>query len=387
MEKYNLLFELLRYGLFDNKMTEESVKKLENDEEKIQVLNAAKKHAISHLAAYSLEKANLVDSTSKIGQKCSDVQMVAVYKYENLNYEYGRLCKTLDEAKIPFIVLKGAVIRKYYPEPWMRSSCDIDILVKESDLERATEVVKTELGFIVTDKTHHDIQMYSPSGVMFELHFSLLGSDSINKEADRIIENVWDYTEPLDGMEYGYRMNDDMLWFYHIVHLAKHIKNGGCGITPFLDIFIMERDGQSESKLTLLKEGGLEKVDAASRDLANVYFGSKEYDENTLSLSEYVLYGDIEGRFENRAAFASKKGGSKLKNALKRVFCPYEVLKYRYPKLKKNKWLFIPYQFRRWFDILFGGNKKKAVKEFKANLNVSDEKIDKVSKLRQNLGL
>jgi hypothetical protein len=97
--------------------------------------------------------------------------MVAVYKYENLNYEYGRLCKTLDEAKIPFIVLKGAVIRKYYPEPWMRSSCDIDILVKESDLERATEVVKTELGFTVTDKTHHDIQMYSPSGVMFELHF------------------------------------------------------------------------------------------------------------------------------------------------------------------------------------------------------------------------
>ena len=387
METYNLLFELLRCGLFGKEMADESIELLKSDEEKIKVLDAAKKHNLGHLAAYSFDKAQLVGVNTAIGQECITAQMTAVYKYENLNYELQRISELYEKEKIPFILLKGAVIRKYYPEPWMRSSCDIDILVKESDIERAMEAVKTKLGFKLLGKTHHDIQLSSPAQVTFELHFSLLGNDSINKETDKIIKEVWNYTEPLEGFEYGFRMNDDMLWFYHIVHLAKHIKNGGCGIVPFLDIYIMERDGKSKSKLTLLKAGGLEKVDTASRALAEVYFGGKEYDENTLALSEYILYGDIEGRVENRAAFASKKGGGKLKNAFKRVFCPYDVLKYRYPKLKNNKWLFIPYQFRRWFDILFKGGRKKAIKEFKANLNVSDEKVDKVSRLRQDLGL
>ncbi|MBO4954226.1 MAG: nucleotidyltransferase family protein, partial [Clostridia bacterium] len=36
---------------------------------------------------------------------------------------------------IDFMPLKGAVIRQYYPEPWMRTSCDIDIHVKKDRLE------------------------------------------------------------------------------------------------------------------------------------------------------------------------------------------------------------------------------------------------------------
>ena len=48
--------------------------------------------------------------------------MIAIYRYEKINYELNRLRSALNEAQIPFIPLKGSVLRQYYPEPWMRTS-------------------------------------------------------------------------------------------------------------------------------------------------------------------------------------------------------------------------------------------------------------------------
>ena len=113
METYNLLFELLRCGLFGKEMADESIELLKSDEEKIKVLDAAKKHNLGHLAAYSFDKAQLVGVNTAIGQECITAQMTAVYKYENLNYELQRISELYEKEKIPFILLKGAVIRKY----------------------------------------------------------------------------------------------------------------------------------------------------------------------------------------------------------------------------------------------------------------------------------
>ena len=107
----------------------------------------SKAHDVAHLVGDSLSKcgvfANLPDTLEeneratieKIKAKFDEQIFTAVYRYENINYELERLKETLEEAEIPFILLKGSVIRKYYPEPWMRTSCDIDILVKKEDLD------------------------------------------------------------------------------------------------------------------------------------------------------------------------------------------------------------------------------------------------------------
>lgn len=47
------------------------------------------------------------------------------------------ICSIFDKIKIAYIPLKGAVIRPYYPYDSMRTSCDIDILIHEEDLELA----------------------------------------------------------------------------------------------------------------------------------------------------------------------------------------------------------------------------------------------------------
>lgn len=71
-----------------------------------------------------------------IKQHLQQIVFRVVYCYKRMNYEYEQVCDALEKAEIPFIPLKGVVIREYYPEPWMRTSCDIDILVREKNLKK-----------------------------------------------------------------------------------------------------------------------------------------------------------------------------------------------------------------------------------------------------------
>jgi hypothetical protein len=270
----------------------------------------------------------------------------------------------------------------------MRTSCDIDILVKEDIVETAKDILVEKLKYKFDGKGSHDYQLFSNNNVHLELHYTLLDEDWLNEGADLILNNVWDYIVKEKDYSFGYRFNDTMLYFFHLVHLAKHVKNGGCGIKPFLDLFIFDKyvDYGYETK-ELLKKGSLEKLDSAARKLSKVYFAGEEYDDLSKNLSEYILEGGVYGNTENLVAMRRGDKDSVIKYALSRIFLPYDILKYRYPELEKKKWLFIPYQFRRWFDLVFKEDVKKSLNELEINKNMSEEKIDFATKMWNDLGL
>ena len=130
----------------------------------------SKSHDLAHLVGDALTKNNIIGD-GEIKAKFQNQMMLAVYRYEKINYELGRLREAMNEAKIPFIPLKGSVIRQYYPKPWMRTSCDIDILVHESDLERAVAILVDKLAYKRESKGSHDISLFSDYGVHLELHY------------------------------------------------------------------------------------------------------------------------------------------------------------------------------------------------------------------------
>ena len=77
------------------------------------------------MVAEGLNKNGLL---AKENQEVGNEIIKAIYRHAQLSYEYVAVCDALETAQIPFIPLKGSVLRKWYPEPWMRTSCDIDIL-------------------------------------------------------------------------------------------------------------------------------------------------------------------------------------------------------------------------------------------------------------------
>lgn len=76
------------------------------------------------------------------------------------------------ESKSHTIPLKGAVLRYIYPAPELRTSSDIDVLVKEEDLESAVAAIENATDFKMLRKAYHDISMVN-SQVHLELHFTI----------------------------------------------------------------------------------------------------------------------------------------------------------------------------------------------------------------------
>ena len=116
------------------------------DSELARLYRLSKDHDLAHLVGNALIKNSLI-SNDEIRAEFQKQIMLAVYRQERLDGELNRLRRVLNAAEIRFIPLKGAVLRRYYPEPWMRTSCDIDILVHESDLERTLAVLKEKMAY------------------------------------------------------------------------------------------------------------------------------------------------------------------------------------------------------------------------------------------------
>ena len=167
------------------------------DEELAKLYKLSKSHDLAHLVGDALIKNDLIED-GEVKAKFQKQIMLAVYRYEKINYELGRLRKVLNEAKIPFIPLKGSVLRRYYPEPWMRTSCDIDVLVHEEAVDQTAQIMVEKLGYIYEKKQYHDISLMSDGGVHLELHHSIKENKA---NIDALLSDCWDYATVLDGYE------------------------------------------------------------------------------------------------------------------------------------------------------------------------------------------
>ena len=211
-----VMFKLLR-SVF-NKEEQFSSDEIKTVKENLKPLFLlSKKHDIAHLIGYALLKNNLINkqTDAEVYAKFNQEQVLAVFRYERINYTLNELCDALENAQIEFIPLKGSVIRDYYPEPWMRTSCDIDILIHESDLEKAVEVLTNNYGYIEKGKDSHDVSLFSPNNTHLELHYTLIEEDEVNSSAE-VLKNVWKYAESKEGLKYHKILKDEYFYFYHI---------------------------------------------------------------------------------------------------------------------------------------------------------------------------
>lgn len=374
--------------LIANEVCEKEIDKTQfdfSDDDLKRLYCLSKSHDLAHLVGDALIKNSLI-SNGEIKSKFEKQIMTAVYRYENINYELNRLKQVINEAEIPFISLKGSVIRQYYPEPWMRTSCDIDILIHEQDLERTVSLLNEKLSYKTEGKGSHNISLFSEGGVHLELHYTLIESDILDK-ADLVLENVWEYAFPTE--EYEYSLTDETFYYYHIAHMAKHFQTGGCGVRPFIDIWALNHrlTFDKEKRDSLLENGGLAVFAKQCEKLAEVWFDGGEHTEVTRKLENYILGGGVYGNVNNRVAVQQVKKGGKFKYAISRIWLPYDVLKFHYPSLEGKKILLPFYEIRRWGKLLFKGGAKRSINELSINSSTTPHKQAQISALLADLGL
>ena len=381
-----VLFRLLNCEI-SGTVVDQETKNLITPEMLSALYKLSKAHDLAHLVAEALDKNGLLDD-SDISKKFRAERNLAVYRHEQMQYELDELCDILECEKVENIPLKGAVIRNYYPQPWMRTSCDIDILVRQEQVKNVVDILTKKYGYTYAIQTQHDYSLYSPGGAHIELHFILIFHD---KSGDDFTKRVWESTISEEGYLYKKKMPDDLFFTYHIAHMAQHVLEcGGCGIKPFIDtLIIQEKMGITlEQAQEPLERCGLYTFAKKVVQLSKYWFYGEEIDETLQEFEKYVLNGGVYGTLDNKISVGASRKKGKLRYILKRLFVPYRSLCLLYPSLKKCPILFPFYQVRRWFRLLKRNGVKVsgAVQELKGVSEVDKETKARMDKMLQDLG-
>lgn len=344
------------------------------------VYNLLNKHDLTQLLAYKIINDN-VSVKNEVKNRLLKDMSVAVYRYNVSKIEQKRINECLNEKEIPHIFLKGAVIRNFYKEPWLRISTDIDVLVPINKLSLTVKALVKKYGYKITNKSAYDITLNSENGVCLEVH-TLMEGDVPNKE---LLKHVWKTATLKNGSEYS--MASELFYFYHIAHMVKHFKNGGCGIKPFIDLKLIYKNlNYNKAEVEkLLIDYGFKKFEEVAYVLAENWQNGKD-SENLSNVEEYILYGGTFGSVDQRLA-GNKTAQNKTKYLLRRIFMPYSELKTKYKILEKHKWLTPIFEVVRWFSLL----NKKSVKHTKEELEglktVDEQKAKQIEKTFSDVGL
>ncbi|MBR4864025.1 MAG: nucleotidyltransferase family protein [Oscillospiraceae bacterium] len=346
----------------------------------------AKPHDLAHLVGQAV--AGMALPASEILETCKKTAMSAFLRQVQQEQVFTQLSAAFEEAAIPFIPLKGLILRAYYPQPWLRTSSDLDILVHQENLERATRILTENLGYTYCKTSSHDVAFRSPQQVYLELHYSTI-EDFISPAAAQVMGAVWEQATPATGHTYQLQLPDALFYYYHIAHAAKHFLGGGCGIRVFMDIWVLENcvPHDRTQREALLARGGMLPFAQAAEALSRHWFDSAQADDMTTLLGQFILSGGNFGTLQNRVSINQSRRGGKLRYALSRIFLPYGILQYHYPILQKHKLLFPLYQVVRWCKLLFCGGATRSMEELQTNAGVTPEQKETASVLLNYLQL
>ncbi len=383
MNSVEVFFSLIRDIIFDEPISD-TVKEHITESMQNTLYRSSKAHDLSAVIYAALIK-NGISLSDDINAKFNQQQLLSVYRYQCMKNELQRINELFEEEKIPFIPLKGALIRALYPEPYFRTSCDIDILTRESDIERAVKLLCERFGYKSSGRNYHDYSLHSESGVHLELHFNLLEN---MENIDRILSHPWDFAFS-NGASCRYDFTNEFILFHAVAHMSYHFVAGGCGIRPFIDLQLMEQklDFDRGALEKMLSECGLVKFYKSVRQLCFVWFEGEAHDEMTLEMERYILTGGVNGNKKMSIAARQQKNGGKTAYLLTRIFQPYGIMKEKYPILKEHKYLLPFYQVKRWFSLVRNGKISRLKKEYEADKTVNAEQARAMNDFLSKLGI
>ena len=254
-----------------------------NDKSIGEVYTLAQKHDMSHLLSFALKKSGIVPCDA-LNQKFKECQSKAINRYLRMDIDKERILHVLNENGIAHIPLKGAVIREFYPEQWMRTSCDIDILIKPEDIEAVKELFFGKLGFKPFAQTsNRDISFATTNGIHIELHHTLLEDE--NQTGD-MLKTVWENSSLIAGKKAQFEMSPEFFIMYIVSHAARHITVGGCGVRPFYDLYFILNNMKYDAEILekLLEEAGLKVFFGYATELMNAWIKGAPMSQTALNL-------------------------------------------------------------------------------------------------------
>lgn len=311
------------------------------------LLQLSRMHSVAPLVCEGLQKAGAFQlAPQTVQDQLNTVYMQAIYRDAQLEYTQGLLEEKLKKAGMPFIFLKGSVLKKDYPVPALRTMSDMDVLIREADYETLDQVAKTLEGEADFGDGNHKNYKF-PGNVLVEFHPNFLHHAS---RISTLINPGWQYAKERDGL---WKLTEEGFYLFHLCHLADHFTGSGMGVRFILDTWVLRhlhKNQPDRAKVEAeLKRFGLLDFTKNIEQLAETWFSGEETNPLMEELGEYVLANGVFGNLSQSALNEVSLAGNKRKALLKRVFYPRAEMESRYPWCK-GKPILLP---AAWFARAF----------------------------------
>ncbi len=356
---------------------------LPNEEALSALYTMSKQHDMAHIVAEGLNRTGLLPS-NELGAKFRKQRFAAIYSDETKTRLLSQLGALLANASIPYIPLKGSVLRQYYPASWLRTRCDVDVLIHPADVEAACRLLR-DAGYDIRKYSEHDVQIYSPEGIHIELHFALVAPD------DRVdtehLPDAWAHAAPVSEGSFEHELDDAMFYGYHIIHIAKHIRSAGCGLRPFLDLWLLDRLPSADvpGREAVLASMGLWTFTRVASEMANEMFaGVPSREPLTRGLRAMVFSGGVYGGAVMEAVNWEHRPARMLAG---KIFWSRKTMKRVYPALEKRPYLYPLYHFVHWWDLLVTGTVGRKYRHFRRLRENYLDNAEDAHRLFERLGL
>ena len=275
---------------------------------------------------------------------------------------------------IEFMFLKGTHLKSLYPIPEMRFMVDMDILIKEYDMEKGGKIILNR-GFTQEMNNGKDIVLVKKPFLTIELHKMLFVEDYFMHD---YFTSVWDRVEKTSEIEYKMPIND--LYVYTLAHLAEHYLEAGSCFRPLMDLYLMGKSYRELDFDYINKQFeiiGIEKFAEKIRQLYKCAFDGAEYNDDLVLMENYIVFG-APVKNANEVSRIARTHKSKTQRFLETAFPNLKHMRLRYPILEKMPILLPIFWVVRFFDFVF--LKKGSIEQKHESISNVDSKSEDIMK-------
>lgn len=292
-------------------------------------------------------------------------------------------CEELEKSGIKHMLLKGSVLKNYYPIPDMRTMSDIDILIDPEHCERIIQrFVDDGFTFVGEGDLHSNVKK---GNVYIEFHHSMV--DSCHEVLSAYYCDGFSRAHLKKGKNFEYELSNEDFYVFLIAHIAKHYRFGGTGIRSLLDIYVFENavPGLNFDYIeSELKKIGLLLFYKKVRRIAFNWYGG-DFPGQFDIMSEYIVSGGVYGirgtEMQNSYIFDHIDENirfQKIKTLFKIAFLGYDEMKIRYPALENKKILLPVFWIIRFFETMIHSpeNAKQRIEDSKKIMSIDDKMVE-----------
>lgn len=323
---------------------------------------------------YLAVKSGAVTLSAETEAKLQKSYMAILAREASQQEEIDCIRESFENENIDFMFLKGTHLKSLYPTPQMRFMVDMDILVKEENMNKGGELILA-CGFTQEMNNGKDIVLVKKPFLTIELHKMLFVEDYFMHD---YFKSVWDRVELVNGCEYKMPIND--LYVYTLAHLAEHYLEAGSCFRPLMDLYLMEKT-YSELDFDYINKQfqiiGIEKFALKIRQLYKCAFDGAEYNDDLVLMENYIVFG-APVKNANEVSKIVRTHKSKSQRLVESAFPNLKHMKLRYPILEKVPFLLPIFWIVRFFEFVF--IKKGNLEQKQSTISTIDNKSQDIMK-------